>query len=205
MARSTLNLKSNYSFWEMWGNGVLVRGAMVKGMKGNWRMRKRGMETRIVCVKVFGPSAVWRDGWFSGIRWQVSLTRGLRWYEGLISHSGLAYEKYERPSASPALSPTPSVYYKIITTKSRPEDCWKTQQQHTQTRRRSRTRQTNVSQHPRKNTSVLHQRNFFAILKEWEQEFSWAWLLDIVCPGWESSKTAHIRAHMPEHMSYTHT
>lgn len=68
---------------------------------------------------------VGRDGWFSGIRWQVSLTWGLCWYEGLISHSGLAYEKYERPSASPSPSPTPSVYYKIITTRSRPGPCWK--------------------------------------------------------------------------------
>lgn len=99
--------------------------------------------TRIVCVKVFGPSAA-RDRWFSRIRWQVSLTWGLHWYEGLIFHSGLAYEKYERPSASLQPSPTPSVYYKIITTRSRPGDCWKTKQ-HMQTSQ-SRHRQTNISQ-----------------------------------------------------------
>lgn len=40
----------------------------------------------------------------------------------------------------------PSVHYKIITTRSRPGDCWKTWQ-HMQTRQ-SRHRQTNISQHP---------------------------------------------------------
>ena len=160
-------------------------------MKGNWRMRKRGMETRIVCVKVFGPSALGRDRWFSGIRWQVSLTWGLRWYEGLISHSGLAYEKYERPSASQALSPTPSVYYKIITTKSHPEDCWKTKQQHTQTGRRSRTRQTNISQHPQKNTWTYQDfvKGIMAIFKRIKTNpVENAFVRD----GWGSLKTARM-------------
>ncbi len=122
------------------------RGYRDEGKPENEKKRDGVLWTRIVCVKVFGPSAVRRDRWFSGIRWQVSLTWGLCWYEGLISHSGLAYEKYETPSVSPPPSPTPSVYYKIITTRSRPGDCWKTQQ-HMQ-RRQSRQKPTNISQYP---------------------------------------------------------
>lgn len=60
---------------------------MLKGYEGkpeNEKRRDGALWTRIARVNAFGPSAASGDGRFSGVRWQVPLTWGLRWYEGLI-------------------------------------------------------------------------------------------------------------------------
>ena len=157
---------------------------------------------------MFGPSAARRDRWFSGIRWQVSLTWGLRWYEGLISHSGLAYEKYERPSASPPPSPTPSVYYKIITTKSRPGDgCWKNATAYANKTEQTQTEKTfhNIHCCSGENTHIylyVLQRHFCLILVKNKNKSSWLWLSTFRYPLTRTAKNLQrLHARIPRHMS----
>lgn len=64
-----------------------------------------------MCVNVFGPPVGKRDGRFSEMREEVSLTWGHGWYEVLITQ----HEKFKRPSASPAAFSNLRMNHKTIT------------------------------------------------------------------------------------------
>lgn len=69
MTRLTLNLKAIIHAEKCEGTGFKSGVPCLRGWRETreWEKKKNGvLWTRIVCVKVFGPSAVRRDRWFSG-------------------------------------------------------------------------------------------------------------------------------------------